>query len=170
MKEVFTKNDILVYDNYGLCRMEGIRNTNFLSGMPKQDYYILVPLANSASTYYVPVKNEKAVSKLRHPLSEAQIKNMLTESRDINISWIENRQLRSEAFSHILNKGVCPELVALISCFHFRAEALSSRGKSISTTDEILFNSARELLFEEISYVLGIEKDKVEEYIAAFLS
>lgn len=170
MAEIFTKDDILVYGNYGLCRMVGIKNTSFVSGVPKQDYYTLVPLSNGASTYYVPVENEKAVSKLRFPLSEEQIKTMLTESKGRDIQWIENRQLRSDTFGEILRKGVSSELVALVSCFRFREETLSQQGKSISTTDEIIFNSARELLFEEISYGLGIEKDKAEEYIAAFLS
>lgn len=170
MAEKFTKGDILVYGNYGLCRMEGIKNTSFVSGVPKQDYYTLTPLSKSASTYYVPVGNEKAVSKLRFPLSEEQIKGILEESKKADIHWIENRQLRSDTFSGILQRGVSPELVALVTCFHFREEALSEQGKTISTTDEMIFTSARELLFEEISYGLGIEKDKAEEYIAAFLS
>lgn len=69
MAEKFAKNNIPVYGNYGLCRMKGIKITNFVSGTPKQDCYILVPPANSTSAYYVPVGNEKAVSKLRRPLS-----------------------------------------------------------------------------------------------------
>ncbi len=170
MAEKFRENDILVYGSYGLCRMVGIKNTSFIYGVPQQDYYTLVPLSNASSTYYVPVENEKAVSKLRFPLSEEQIKDMLAESKETDIQWIENRQLRSDTFGGILNKGVSPELVALVSCFRFREETLSQQGKSISTTDEMIFNSARELLFEEISYGLGIEKDKAEEYIAAFLS
>lgn len=168
MAEKFNKGDTLVYDTYGLCQIREIKNISFSKLEAKQDYYVLTPLTNTASTYYVPVNNEKASAKLRLPLTKEQIDCMLSQAKDENCKWIDNRQLRSDSFHGILRKGISSELVSLIHCIYLRKDALSKQGKSLSATDESIFASAEKLLNEELSFALNIESDKVSGYISEF--
>ena len=48
MSEKYNVSDFVVYDVYGVCKILKIENLSFLSGTPKQSYYILSPLNSSA--------------------------------------------------------------------------------------------------------------------------
>lgn len=168
MSEKYSKGDTLVYDTYGLCFVKDIKNISFSKLEEKQDYYVLTPLANSISTYYVPVNNEKAASKLRLPLTKEQVDGMLSQVQTESFSWIDNRQLRSDSFQGILRRGISSELISLIHCIYLRKEELTKQGKHLSATDENIFSCAEKLLNEELSFALGIEKEKVSEYISAY--
>lgn len=168
MAESFKKGDILVYDTYGLCKVKEIKGISFSKLEPKQDYYVLMPLSNALSTYYVPVNNEKASSKLRLPLTKEQIQDMLSQVTDESCKWIDNRQVRSDSFHGILKRGISSELISLIHCIYLRKESLSKQGKSLSATDESIFSSAEKLLNEELSFALNIESEKVSDYISSY--
>lgn len=166
---MFKKEDIIVYGTYGLCAVEDIRNMSFSKIQMSENYYVLKPLKNANSTYYVPVNNEKAVSKLRLPMTKEQIENMLCSAFEKEYEWKENRQLRDDFFNSVLEKGVSAELVSLINCIYMRKETLAQKGKNISATDKNIFSVAEKMLNEELSYVLGTEEEKVSEYIKDFL-
>ena len=166
--EMYRADDVVVYDVYGLCRVKEIKKLTFVRSEPKEDYYVLVPLTGAASQYYVPVGNEKAVSKLRRPFSKEKLDEILSQVKDEDYQWIENRQLRNETFQTILGRGVTAELISLVKCIYCRKEALAQRKKRLSASDESVFTAAEKLLNEEFSYALGIEKEKVSEYIGRY--
>lgn len=114
--EMYRADDVVVYDVYGLCRVKEIKKLSFVRSETKEVYYVLVPLTGAASQYYVPVGNEKAVSKLRRPFSKEKPDEILSQVKDENV-----------------------------------------------------FTAAKKLLNEEFSYALGIEKEKVSEYIGRYL-
>lgn len=165
MKEIYTQGTFLVYDTYGICQIKSVKRMSFTKSAPAQTYYVLSPLNSPASTFYVPTENEALCSKLRPPMSEAQIKKLLEESKDVSVDWIDNRQNRNENFHRILDEGITSELLALIKCLYSRKQKLSNEGKKLSGTDEGFFNSAEKLLKEEFAFSLGIDGDKVTEYI-----
>lgn len=164
----FSQGETLVYDVHGLCRVREIRRMSFVKSEPLQCYYVLSPLSNSSSVYYVPADNEKALSKLRRPLTKQEIEQILSQAKDESCEWIENRQLRTDAFHAVLRRGVTPELVSLIKCIYTRKLYLSEKGKKLSVTDEGVFAAAEKLLNEELAFVLGIKEDEVSGYIGSF--
>ncbi len=166
----FNAGEILVYRVYGLCKVKEIKEMTFSKNEAPQEYYVLVPVSGMPSLYYVPVGNEKAASRLRRPLTAEELDTVLSRVRDEKCQWIENRQLRSEFFNSVLSRGVTSELLSLIRCIYCRKSELSEKGKRLSTTDENIFSSAEKLLFEEIAFVLGIEKEKVSDYLGSYFS
>ncbi len=169
MKQYRT-GDILVYDVNGICRVTDIKKLSFVKGEPKQDYYVLVPITGTASQFYVPVGNERAVSKLRKPFTKEELDKVLSQVKNGEYQWIENRQLRSETFHSVLDRGVTADLVALIECLYCRKEALKKKGKRLSTTDESIFSAAEKLLNEEFAFVLGVEREEVSNYIVSYFN
>lgn len=166
MKEIYPEGTFLVYDTYGICEIKSVKKMAFTKSAPFKTYYVLSPLNSPSSTFYVPVDNEELCSsKLRAPMSEQEIKKLLDKSKDVSVDWIDNRQNRNENFHRILDGGITAELLALIRCLYSRKKKLSADGKKLSGTDEGFFSSAEKLVREEFAFSLGIDSDKVTDYI-----
>lgn len=168
MQSKYFPGTFVVYDIYGICKVNKIENISFSKGTPKRPYYVLSPLNTPSSTYYVPITNEVLSNRLRLPMSEKEIKALLERSRNINIKWIENRHERNETFSKILSSGISEELICLIGCLYKKRLALTQSGKKLCSTDENIFKTAEKMLKEEFAFSLGIPCEEVTDYIHNF--
>lgn len=168
MSEKYNIGDFVVYDIYGICTVSKIENLSLISGAPKRKYYILSPLNAASSTYYVPVSGE-AVNKLRAPMTEAEIQQLLLKAKASMPDWIEKRQERNEYTNRILSMGITPELISLIGCLYNRKQLLETQGKKLSSTDENTFALAEKMVKEEFAFSLNISADKVSKYIHTFM-
>ena len=169
MSTEYKAGTYVVYDSYGICKISGIEKISFSRNSPKQNYYVLSPIGSTSSTYYVPVSGQVADKKIRLPMTELQIKSILSEALCDELKWIDNRQARLECFSRILSSGISADLVRLIRCIFIRREHLIACGKKLSSTDETVFSSAEKMLKEEFAFSLGISPDDVTEYIRNFI-
>lgn len=169
MKNKYQAGEHIVYDNYGVCLIKDIKEMSLVHGVPRKDYYILSPVNASQSTYYVPCDNEALTSKMRNPLTENEIHNLLKNSEAIILSWTDNRQQRAEISREILKNGINVELIALIRCLYERKLALRANGKKLSATDEGILLSCERMINDEFSFSLGISSDTVPEYIRSFM-
>lgn len=163
MAQLFKKGSCLIYESYGLCKLEDIREMSFCRGQEKKTYYVLSPFNAVGSTFYVPAE---AVGKLRLPMERGEIDSLLTAARDTRIDWIENRQQRKDSFRSVLCEGITPKLIALIRCIYLKKQELGE--KKLSATDEGIFNEAEKLVSEEFGFSLGLEDGGVTEYIRHF--
>ena len=168
MAEKYKPGTCISYDTYGICKIERIELMSVVSSMPKREYYVLSVLNSPASTYYVPCEGEAAEKKLRLPLTKSEIENLLVLSKNENIQWAENRQVRHELFNKILNGGITPSLVALIRCIYERKVDLSNQNNELSSSDEHYFSSAEKLIREEFAFSLGIKGEEVASFISSF--
>ncbi|MBQ8502698.1 MAG: CarD family transcriptional regulator [Clostridia bacterium] len=168
MAEVFDVGSAVVYDVYGVCRVQEIKMMSFSRDKIKEKYYVLAPLNSAISTYYVPVNGEKLNKKLRRPFTVEQIHSLLDKVKDCDYGWIDNRQLRADSYHQILHEGVTSELLALIRCLFERKQELSEKGKNLSSTDEGVLSSAEKLINEEFAFSLGIESGEVSSYIKEY--
>lgn len=169
MSEKFSAGTFLVYDTYGICKINEIKNMSLVRTAPRQTYYVLSPLNSPNSTFYLPTNSDAACSKLREPLTQEQINQLLEKSSEIQLDWIDNRQIRNESFRRIVDEGITPELIALISCLYTRKLTLGEKGKKLSGTDESIFISAEKLVKEEFAFSLKIEPESVADYIKEYL-
>ena len=169
MSEKYNVSDFVVYDVYGVCKILKIENLSFLSGTPKQSYYILSPLNSSASTYYVPTEGQTATQKLRSPMTEDEIHNLLLTTKNTVLYWIDKRQERNDTSNRILSSGITPELVSLVSCLYNRKNQISETGKKLTSSDESIFSQAEKIIKKEFSFSPGIPDTKVSEHIHTFI-
>ncbi len=170
MSEKYSIGDFVVYDVYGICKIDRIENISFTKREPKRNYYVLSPVNAPTSTYYVPISKDVTDKKLRLPMSENEIQFLLSTAKNSDIEWIENRQIRAEKFNHILSQGISTDLLKLIGCIYNRKTLLAQQGKKLSATDERFFTTAENMLKEEFSFSLGIPAIDVTEYIHNFMT
>ncbi|MCD7873070.1 MAG: CarD family transcriptional regulator [Clostridiales bacterium] len=165
---MFNIGDIFVYGSNGVCSITDIKTEKF--GSEVKTYYILSPYFDSRETIYVPVDNEKLVSKMKELLTEEQIIEMIKSIPNRDNIWIENINMRKEEFKKIIKNSKRNELLALMKTLHARREELSKAGKNLSVFDERFLKQAQNIIHSEIALVLHIKPEEVEPFIEKTIS
>ena len=158
---MFSAGDIVMHISAGICRIQEIREEKFVE--KKQPYYVMHPLSDGNSTLYVPVASGE--SKLRRPLSEPEILQLLDRAAEEEIPWIENNTLRKSAFTELLHSGDPCKKVALAARLHERKKYLIDHGRKFPVGDERILKEAEKQINGEFSYSLSMEESEVPAYI-----
>ncbi len=159
----FKKDDFVVYGKNGVCLVEDIKTMNFAG--ENGSYYILKPKSSGSSTVYVPVSNEKLVSKMRSVMTKKQIDTMLRSANEDEIIWNDIKTERLEEFNEIITSGNSRRLLLLVMCIYKKKQEKEAENKHISSTDESIMRTAEELIEEEFAFALKCSGDKVVDYI-----
>ena len=160
--------DIGEYVSYGINGMrniEEIRPMQLSQSVEKMMYYILRPESNPKSTIFVPVNNQKLVSKMRELMTKDEINAMLVRMKDRTLEWEKDVRFRTESFHEILNNGVNQDLILMIRCLHRKRQELVQLGKKLPARDSNTLKTAERLVEEEFAHVLHIKCEEVSDYI-----
>jgi CarD family transcriptional regulator len=157
-------NDTVFYGTNGVCRISAIEQLSF-SDDP-DDYYILRPVYNAASTIYVPLGNPTLCGRMRPLITEDRLTELFRRMTDEVPDWIEDNNRRRAVYSEILQTAEPEEVLAVLRTLRSRSETLRMKKKRLHISDEKLFHDAERMLHEEIAYVAGIRMDEVNSYIA----
>ena len=159
---MFEKNNVVFHTSAGICQIDDIRNENFTGD--ERLYYVMHPVNhNGRSVIYVPVDAKK--SPIRSVLSEKEINQVIIDSKNEDIEWIDNNNLRKASFNEILHSDNISRIIAMIAILHIRKEKIMTNGKKMPVVDERIMNDAEKKVLEEFSYVLSIEGEEVPGYI-----
>lgn len=160
---MFQVGDTILYGTHGVCKIQSIEEMNF-SGK-KQEYYILTPVYNQASTFYVPIHNEVLTKKMNRILSAEEIYELIRTMPDEKTIWIENENARKEYFQAIISGNNRKELVQLIKTLYLHQEKQKEKGKKLHIADERFLKEAEKLLYNEFALVLDMEPNEVLPFI-----
>lgn len=164
---MFQIGQVVSYGTTGICTIEDIRQEALSrSGVKKQEYYVLRPMAAPTCTTYVPTANETLTSRMRCVMDRSQIDALIESVRGERLPWIEDARQRSEAYQKIVSKGISGELLKLITCLYLEKQNRSQGGKKFCATDEKLLTAAERLVGEEFAFTLQISEKEVPDYIA----
>ena len=165
---MFNVNDKILYGTHGICKITNITEQKFNGSANR--YYILQPLHNPSSTIYVPMDNEKLMSKMRRILTEEEIYKLIKAMPDENTSLIENKNERNERFRSILSSGDRTEIIKLIKVIYQHKEELKAIGKKLHASDEQFFKEAEKIIYDEFALVLNIRYEQVLPFIVDQIS
>ena len=167
---MFQIGEVVAYGATGICTIEEIRLMSMSrSGVKKQEYYVLKPMATPTCLTYVPVSSPMT-ERMRRVLTAEQIDAMLDSVRDQRMEWIENVRQRADVFGGIIARGVSAELLQLIGCLFLEKRSCSDQGRRFSAADDRLLSSAERVVSEEFAYSLQIKPNQVTDYIAQRLN
>ena len=161
----FDIGEYVSYGINGMCNIEDIRPMQLSQSVEKMMYYILRPESNPKSTIFVPVNNQKLVSKMREPMTKDEINAMLVRMKDRTLDWEKDVRFRTESFHEILNNGVNQDLILMIRCLHRKRQELVQLGKKLPARDSNTLKTAERLVEEEFAHVLHIKCEEVSDYI-----
>ncbi len=161
----FDIGEYVSYGINGMCNIEDIRPMQLSQSVEKMMYYILRPESNPKSTIFVPVNNQKLVSKMRELMTKDEINAMLVRMKDRTLEWEKDVRFRTESFHEILSNGVNQDLILMIRCLHRKRQELIQLGKKLPARDSNTLKTAERLVEEEFAHVLHIKCEEVSDYI-----
>lgn len=161
----FDIGEYISYGINGMCNIEDIRPMQLSQSVEKMMYYILRPESNPKSTIFVPVNNQKLVSKMRELMTKDEINAMLVRMKDRTLEWEKDVRFRTESFHEILSNGVNQDLILMIRCLHRKRQELVQLGKKLPARDSNALKTAERLVEEEFAHVLHIKCEEVSDYI-----
>ena len=133
--------------------------------MGEKEYYELSPVYDAKTVIFVPVDSESLQNEMQHVLSSAEIDEIIGTSLNEEMLWISDNKERARSYTEILTEGNSTKILSMIKTLLNKKRELLENNKKLSANDLKILSSAQKMITEEFAFVLGIEKDKVEEYI-----
>ena len=153
----------VLYGIHGVCTVTAIEAMRF--GKEKAKYYVLEPVEQPGSRFYVPVDNEAAVSKLRPLLSREELLELLHSEKVRNYPWIADENLRKLRFRELINSGDREALMGMIGALHRHRTAQLAAGRKFHQSDENFLSDAQKLLNAEFSQVFSLAPGEVGAFL-----
>jgi len=162
---LFNINDVVIYGSTGVCRITDIGTPAFHGADKSRRYYTLKPIFGDG-VIYCPVDNSKVF--IRPVIAREQAERIIDAIPEITAQAYHNRnaQLISEHYSEAINSHDCAELIELVMSIYHKKQNLAEQKRKLGQVDECFMKKAEELLYGELAVALGIERDKVQQYIA----
>lgn len=165
---MFKVGEYVVYGNKGVCQIKSVGPID-MPGVPKdREYYTMSQVYLRGSTIFTPVDNE--TKALRKVLTKKQAKQLIEDFKNIEPNWITDDKERDRIFTEILRGADCKELSNMLVSLHHRKEERIAGGKKATSTDERFFHAAEDILLGELGIALGVDREKVREYIIESVS
>lgn len=164
MAQKYQKGEHVCYGTSGVCLIEDVRE--MVVAKEKDTFYVLRPLRDRHSTFFIPVHNDTLTEKMRAPVSREKIDAMLESVRTDNCSWIDDRKERMEVFRDILRQSDPLELLRLCSLLRRQKQTLADAGKRMAPSDESVLKQAENLTKNEFGFSMEMPVDDVEQYIS----
>lgn len=160
---MFEIGDYVMKTSNGVCHVDDITQIN-ISGVDKNKlYYVLTPVEGKKSTLYVSV--DTASQNIRAALTPDEAKNVLDSIPQISEAWIENDKVREQQYKEAVRSGSPEALIGILKTIYYRKKEREIKGKKNTAVDERYFKQAENLLFAEIAFALGKNKDDVGNMI-----
>ena len=143
-----------VYINYkrDLCKVTIIEN----------DYYCLSPVLDESLSIKVPTSNK--FNNLRYPLSKKEAEELISKIPDIEPIQTTDILLEN-TYKELMKSNNHEDLIKIIKTTYLRNQARLNNHKKVGDKDLTFFNQAEKLLYNELSYSLGITYDECKTYI-----
>lgn len=165
---LFKSGDRVMYGIHGICQIIGLEKQK--AGAKLVEYYVLEPVNQPRSRFYVPTQNETATSKL-HPIITRTAISSLLSSEDTRVdSWIDDENQRKQYYKDLLGCGDRAALIRMVYSLHLRKLQQEKQGKKLHLCDTSFLRDAEKLLCSEFAFVLGIPQEAVVDYIQNFTS
>lgn len=164
---MYETGERVLYGAHGICTIVATEQKCF--GKQKMDYYVLQPLTQLESRYYVPMHNASALEKMRRILSKEQIESILTSENLDRSAWIPDETLRKQRYRELLAGGDRAELMRMMNTMYLHKRKQLEEGKKFHQCDENFLHDAEKVIHEEFAVVLDIQQDMVVSYIKSRL-
>ncbi|SCH32736.1 CarD family transcriptional regulator [Romboutsia sp. 1001713B170207_170306_H8] len=164
---MYKVGDLIIYGSSGVCKVEDIGVPNITGINNNKDYYTLKPVYQDGKIF-TPVDTNIF---MRPIMSYKEVQELIdiipTMQKDL--IYDKNARVVEDYYKEFLETHDCSELLTLIKMLYEKKADTINNKKKPSQIDEKFMSIAENLINEEFSVVLGIEKDEVPNYIGSKL-
>lgn len=165
---MYSVSDIVAYSSQGICEITEICQRE-IAGII-MDYYVMKPVFDDRSTVFVPVSNEKLVSRMRKVLTAEEASDLIDSINDGEIVWVDNDAQRRDLYQSILTEGIPSKLASLFRTLMLRKRTLETVSRKLRSTDETCMRAAEKLIVRECSFVLGEDQDQLSARLGTMIT
>ncbi len=160
---MYNKGDRVIYGIHGVCNILDIEIRTV--DRKKIEYFVLEPVEQPGSRYFVPTQNQAAVAKLRPILSRKELDKLISSKDADQDAWIADENQRKQHYRELINSGDRAALIAMVRTLHRQRSVQIAAGKKFHLCDENFLKDAEKLLSAEFALVLDIHPNEVGKYI-----
>ncbi len=160
---MFNIGQSVVYGTHGVFTISEISKLKLTE--KELEYYVLIPVFDSKSTFYIPAERVSELGNLRATLNREEFENIFGIAGKTDLEWINDDNSRKEFCQRAIKSGNREDIIAVIKMLYLKQQELKGTGKHFHIADEKLFKTAEKLLHEEIAYVYNIPFDQVPKFI-----
>ena len=160
--------EIILYGTQGLCKIEDISVRDFLG--QTQEYYVLGPVSDMKSTFYVPVSNEVLCGRMRKLLTKELAYDLILSLPHLQAPWIENDKLRANEFKALIESGDREKTASVLRAIWLKKGDLEKVGKKLRASDQSIFEKGEKILFDEFCFIFSLDKNGVLSMIEKTLA
>ncbi len=151
--------DIVVYGTEGIAEIGEVIEREF--GGKMMQYFVLHPLEKKTETVYVPIENEKAMSKMRSVLSPEEAERLIEELPQEKAPWIRNDRERQKVYRDMLLYGSSKDVLSMARALYLHQIEQLKHGKKLHASDERFMRDAEKMIFGELAYALGVTREDI---------
>ena len=153
----------VVYGIHGVCNIIDVEIRTI--DRKKVEYFVLAPNDQPSARFYVPMRNEVALSKLRPLLTKGELEALLCADSSCGNCWVADENQRKQKYRELLGNGDRAALISMMRALNQHREAQLAAGRKFHLCDENFLRDAGKVLCSEISLVLGIPQGEVNAYL-----
>lgn len=160
---MFEKGEFIVYGKNGVCQVEDIKAMSLDDVDSERLYYVLHPVNSHGSTIFTPVDNKKVT--MRNIISKEEAMALIEQIPQIDVLTITNEKLCEEQYKEAIKTCDCAQMVRVLKTIYLKKQKRIAVGKKITSVDEKYFHMVENSLYTELSILIDVPKEKMEEYI-----
>ena len=153
----------VVYGIHGVCTIVDVEIRRV--DRKNVEYFVLEPISQPGTRCYVPTQNQAAISKLRPILAREELEALFQVGAVQTDVWISDENKRKLKYRELISNCDRVALIGMIRMLLKHKQEQLDAGRKFHLCDENFLRDAQKLLSSECSFVLGIPKDEVSQYI-----
>lgn len=160
---MYHSGEQVMYGIHGVCKIIGLETRKI--DRKTVEYYVLEPVAQTGSRFYIPTHNEAAVAKLHPIITSSELNSLLQTEQAHTDSWIEDENQRKLLYRDLITSSDRAALIRMVASIHQQKQKQEEQGKKLHMCDANFLRDAEKLLNTEFSLVLNIPQEDVGAYI-----
>ena len=161
-KLMFTKGEYIVYEQKGVCRIEGFEAPDIPGIAKDRTYYVLLPVLQGGKLY---VPADSAESKMRKIISRQEAEELIARLDQIDPLKASDDKTAEELYKSCMRSYDYTEWIRLIKCIYQHKQNRIKNGKNVTSRDQKYMRMAEEALYSELSIALDIPREQILSYI-----
>ena len=160
---MYKVGEFVIYGNEGVCEIEDISELTISELSKKNNYYTLKPVQDNGKMF-VPIDTNVF---MRPIITYEEIQTVIKQIpliERVDCSTMNYRVLQ-DYYKTLIRSHDCIDLLKLIINIDDKRTSLMQNRKKLNQIDEKFMKMATNLLEDEFSIVLGVPREKVEDYI-----
>ncbi len=157
----------VVYGVHGVCGIIAVEERQV--DRKRISYFVLQPLQQPDTRYYVPAHNENALAKLRPLMDRERLLRLLSSEEMRKEEWIEDENRRKQHYRQMVADLDFEAMIRSIHTLREQKGKLAVAGKKFHLCDDNFLRDIQKLLRQEFSLVLGIPEPELDAYLQTLM-